>query len=133
MVDVMGENTPKAVSTRLGSKLAKIYKDRGLIDGLETPLKQMYTVLKANPVINKINENEYDISVKYSKKFCPIGGNYNPTNAEFFQNIICRPYTIGFLNEISPEFIYELEVKQCILNSNKRTCKYCLRKQLKKD
>ncbi len=127
MIEIGGENLPRAIATKLGSKLAQIYKARGLTDGFEVPLKEMYSVLKATPTMTKLDENLYRISVRHAKKFCPIGGTYNPDNVPIFQKNICIPYTMGFLNEISPNFKYEADVEECILSTNKRICQYCLK------
>ena len=127
MVSIGGENLPRSIATKLGSKLAQLYKARGLTDGIELPLKQMYTALKAQPTFNKLDENTYRISVKHPRKFCPIGGAYNPENVPIFQKNICIPYTMGFLNGLSSEFKYEAEIEECIIASNKRLCQYCLK------
>ena len=127
MMEIGGENLPRTIATKLGSKLAQIYKARGLADGFELPLRQMYIVLKAHPTITKLDDNTYKISVKHNRKFCPIGGNYNPDNVSIFQKSICIPYTMGFLNEISSDFKYEADIEECILASKKRICQYCLK------
>lgn len=128
MVEIGGENLPRSISTKSGTKLGKIYKERGLTDGLEVSIKQIYTVLGATPTITKIDEKTYDITIKHQQKWCPIGGAYNPSNAELFQQNICLPYTIGFLNEVSNgNFKFHIDIEQCILTNNKRICKYCLK------
>jgi hypothetical protein len=131
MIEIGGVNLPRAISTKLGAKLAQLYKERGLTDGFEIPLRQMYTVLKANPTISKIDENTYRVNVRHSRKFCEIGGMYNPGNAPIFQRNICIPYTLGFLTEFSSEFKYEVDVEECIIASNKRICQYCLKMKKK--
>ena len=77
MIEVGGENLPRAVSTKLGTKLGNILKERGFTE-LEPTLKQIYKVLGAKTTINKLDENTYDVKLKYSSKFCPIGGQKNP-------------------------------------------------------
>ncbi|MCK4282581.1 MAG: hypothetical protein KAX10_10720, partial [Candidatus Lokiarchaeota archaeon] len=47
MINLGGENLPRSISTRLGSKLAKIYKDRE-IESLEQALRELYEVLGAD-------------------------------------------------------------------------------------
>lgn len=132
MVQIGGSNLPKSISAHLGSNLAKIYKKMGktdIVDGL----KESYRALKGNAEINKINENTYEIVNKYNKKFCPIGGSYsNPKNAKTVQETICTPFTIGFLNELDPRFNYNGVVEECIVDSNKKTCRYTLNLEEKK-
>ena len=127
MIDIGGSNLPKAISTKSGSKLGKLYKERGLSLDLGIALKQIYSVLKAKPVIKQLNENTYEVILKYAKRFCPIGGSHNPSRAPIFQEIICIPYTRGFLNEIFPQFTFEAEIINCIPLNNKRTCHYILK------
>jgi hypothetical protein len=134
MADIGGENLPKSVSTKLGTKLGKIYKDRNPSANLETNLKQIYKVLKAKPKIRKINENKLGITVIHRKKFCPIGGNYQPERAEFVNNNICIPFTLGFLHELEPELTFEHDLKSCILsNNNSKTCYYTLKMEAKQN
>ena len=131
-IEIGGINLPRAISTKSGIKLGKLYKERGLTDGLEKSLTQIYTVLGAKPTIYKIDDDTLEIEVKHSRKLCPIGGAYNPSNAEIFQQNICLPYTIGFLSEITDNnFKFNIDIEQCILTSNKKTCKYCLKKKAK--
>jgi len=127
MVDVGGENLPRAISTKLGTKLGQVYEKKGLTDGFERALKQIYIALGAKPKITKVNEGDYEISVKHSNKWCPIGGDYSPKNAKLFQKNVCIPYTLGFLNQISPDK-FEIDIEQCILETNKSVCEYCLKK-----
>ena len=130
MIDIGGENLPKSISTSLGAKLGKILRERGLV-GVESSLKKIYTVLNAKTQIKSIDDNTLDITLKYSNKFCPIGGKFNPDKAELIQNTICIPYTAAILNSLNPEFIYESEILECILNSNNRHCRYKLIKEPK--
>lgn len=130
MIDIGGENLPKSISTSLGAKLGKMLRERGLI-GIESSLKKIYTVLNAKTKIKSIDDKTLDITLKYSKKFCPIGGKFNPDKAELIQNTICIPYTIAILNSFHPEFKYESEILECILNSNNRHCRYKLIKEPK--
>jgi len=89
MIEVGGENLPRTISTKLGSKLAKIYKSRGIND-IEMALEQMYKVMNGSPKIKKVDDNNFEVTLKYPKRFCPIGGKYNPrrtvnTNDVFFE------------------------------------------------
>lgn len=133
MIDIGGNNLPKAISTKSGSKLGKLYKERGLALDLGTALKQIYSALKAKPLIKKLNDNTYEVIIKYSKKFCPIGGAHNPSRAPIFQENICIPYTRGFLNEVFPQFTFKSEILSCILLNNQRTCHYILKIENKKN
>jgi len=127
MIDIGGENLPKSISTSLGARLGKMLKERGFI-GIESSLKKIYNVLNAKTKIKTLNDDPktLDITLKYSNKFCPIGGKVNPDKAELIQNTICIPYTIAILNSFDPEFKYESEILECILNSNNRHCRYKL-------
>ncbi len=127
MIDIGGNNLPKAISTKSGSKLGKLYKERGLSLDIGIALKQIYSVLKTKPVIKQLNENTYEIILKYPKKFCPIGGSYNPSRALIFQENICIPYTRGFLNEMFPQFTFEADIINCVPLNNQRTCHYILK------
>ncbi len=132
MIDVGGNNLPKAISTKSGAKLGMLYKKRGMPIDLVSALKQIYSVLKAKPIITKLNENTYEVVIKYPKKFCPIGGSHNPSRASMFQDNICIPYTKGFLNELFPQYTFEADIINCILLTNHRTCHYILKLQNKK-
>jgi len=125
MTELGGENLPKSISTRLGAKLAKIYKRKGISD-LESGLKHMYRVLNSSTKIIKKEDNNYELINKFKHKFCPIGGKYNPNAAPIVQERICRPYTMGFLNEMDPGFKYSIDNQGCILTSNKKICRYSL-------
>ena len=127
MIDIGGSNLPKAISVKSGSKLARFYKERGASLNLEDVLKQFYIGLKGKPTIKKLNDNNYDVCVKYSKKFCPIGGTYDPSRGTIFQENICIPYTRGFLSELFPQFTTEAEFLNCIPLNNKRTCHFILK------
>ena len=127
MIDIGGENLPKAISVKSGSKLGKFYKERGSLLDMEIVLKQFYTGLNGKPTIKKLNDNKYDVSVKFSKKFCPIGGRYNPSRGSLFQENICIPYMRGFLSEIFPQFTTEADFLNCIPLNNQRTCHYILK------
>ena len=127
MIDIGGNNLPKAISTKSGSKLGKLYKERGLSLDIGIALKQIYSVLKVKPVIKQLNENTYEVILKYAKKFCPIGGSNNPTRASMFQENICIPYTRGFLNEVFSQFTFEADIINCIPLNNQRTCHYILK------
>ncbi|MBD3214303.1 MAG: hypothetical protein GF311_16960 [Candidatus Lokiarchaeota archaeon] len=125
MIDIGGENLPKSISSRLGAKLAKLYKERGITD-IYKGLKISYEILKAIPSITDIDESTIEVKIQYPEKYCPIGGEKSPDKAEMIQEHICKPYTIGFLNELNPNLHYEGNVKQCILNNDKTYCKYYL-------
>jgi len=126
MIDIGGENLPKTISTRLGGKLAKIYQKMGITDVIEG-LRESYRAIKGNPEITKIDDHTYEVRNKYLRKFCPIGGHpQNSNQAEIVQNCVCQPFTIGFLSALDPSFKYEGEVKECILASNKKVCRYIL-------
>ncbi|MBA7500989.1 hypothetical protein ES705_03454 [subsurface metagenome] len=126
MIEVGGENLPRAVSTKLGAKLAALYKEKG-INNLTTALETAYKALGASTSIKKIDENTYLIQLKHSKKFCPIGGKRNPTSAKTIQDSICFPYTRSFLTSLFPEFQFETEIKECIVDNSNSHCKYKLK------
>ncbi|UCD02168.1 MAG: hypothetical protein JSV23_03900 [Promethearchaeota archaeon] len=130
MIDVGGINLPKSISVSLGAKLGKLLRERGF-SGLENSLKKIYNVLNAKTHIKAIDDKTLDITLKYSKKFCPIGGKFNPDKADLIQNTICIPYTASILNSSHPEFKYNPEILDCILSSNNRYCRYRLTKEPK--
>ncbi|MHA1294719.1 MAG: hypothetical protein ACTSQJ_18940 [Promethearchaeota archaeon] len=132
MVDIGGENLPRTISTKLGMKLGKIYKERGLNTDFEKALSQIYIVIKGSPTITKIDDKTYEVNVKHSKRFCPIGGYPNKERAKLFQRNICIPYTLGFINEITSGYTAVLELKGCIVESHSKSCNYIL-KLTKKD
>ena len=125
MISLGGENLPRSISTRLGGNLAKVYKSRG-ITNLEAALSKMYEVLGAEPKIKKVNEYEYNVKVKHSSEFCPIGGASNPSRGSKFIEIICIPYTIAFLKKFEQKYDYQIELKECILRHGGRICEYNL-------
>ncbi len=127
MIDVGGDNLPKAISSKLGSKLGKFYKGKKSTFEINLVLNQMYLALNAKPLIKKLDDDNYEVIVKYSKKFCPIGGPYNPSHASIFQNNICIPYVRGFLNELFPQFTFGEEILNCIPLNGKKTCHYILK------
>lgn len=133
MIDIGGNNLPKAISTKSGSKLGKLYKKRVLTLDISVALKQIYSVLRGKTLINKLNDDTYEVIIRYSKKFCPIGGAHNPSRASIFQENICIPYTRGFLNELFPQFTFESEILNCIPLNNQRTCHYILKIKNKKN
>ena len=132
MIDVGGSNLPKTISSSLGAKLGKLYKERG-ITGIENSLKQSYKVLNASPNIQKINDNTYKVTLRYKRRFCPIGGKHYPEKADLMQESLCKPYTSGFLNEIDPNFKYTGKILECNLKSNKGICTYILTLEEKED
>jgi len=133
MIDLGGENLPRAISTKLGAKLGTLYKERGINQNIETALNRSYKVLGANPSIKKIDEHTYDITIKHRNKFCPIGGKTNPPQAKIIQENICYPYTRSFLTKLFPEFQFEAEIKQCIVANNSKYCRYILQLQEKEN
>jgi len=126
MKEIGGENLPRAVSTKLGAKLAALYKEKGISD-LTTALETAYKALGASTLIKKIEENTYLIKLKHSKKFCPIGGKSNPTSAKTIQDSICFPYTRSFLTSLFPESQFETEIKECIVDNSNSHCTYKLK------
>ena len=114
MIDVGGSNLPKAISTKSGAKLGKIYKEKGFISKIENALKQIYIALKAKPIVKKLNDNQYEVIVKYPKDFCSIGGSNHSSRTKIFRESICIPYTKGFLNEIFPQYKFEADIINCI-------------------
>jgi len=131
MIDIGGENLPKAISTKSGSKLGKMYKGRGLPLDIGAALKQIYIALNGKPVIKQLDENRYEVIVKYAKKFCPIGGSNNPSRASIFQENICIPYTRGFLNEIFPQFTFGEDILNCVPLNNQKICHFILKIKIK--
>lgn len=132
MIDIGGANLPKSIASSLGAKLGKIYKNKGII-GIENGLKQIYKALNATSKILKIDEKTYKVTVKYKKKFCPIGGEYNPERGNLVHQSVCNPYTLGFLNGIDPSFKYVGELLECNLKSNRGICEYTLKLEEKED
>jgi hypothetical protein len=127
IIDVGGENLPKAISTKSGAKLGKIYRKRGGVLDIQSALKQIYTVLGAKPVIQKINDKTYEIILKYPKKFCPIGGGPKNSQSRIFQESVCIPYTKGFLNELFPRYNFESDILNCIPLDHHKNCHYILK------
>ncbi|MFX1327499.1 MAG: hypothetical protein ACFE91_05070 [Promethearchaeota archaeon] len=126
MIDIGGENLPKSISTSLGAKLGKILKSRGITE-LQSGLKKIYNVLNAKTTIKHLDDNNLEVSLKYSKRFCPIGGKHNSERAKLIQKTICIPYTTAIMVSLDPDYNYSLEISNCILESNGRQCKYKLR------
>ncbi len=126
MIDVGGINLPKSISVSLGAKLGKILKERG-ISSLEGSLQKIYSVLNAKTKINSIDNNTREITLKFRSNFCPLGGKHNPDRAELIQKTICIPYTKAILNSLDPDTKYKIELMDCILKSNNKSCQYILR------
>lgn len=126
MIDIGGENLPKSISTSLGAKLGKILKSRGIAE-VQSGLKKIYNVLNAKTTIKSLDDNNLDVSLKYSKKFCPIGGKHNSERAKLIQETICIPYTTAILTSLNSDYTYKLEINECILKSNNKQCKYRLK------
>lgn len=127
LADIGGDNLPRAVSTKLGIKLGKLFKDRDPASNLSTNLRKIYKALNARPKIEKLNDTTYDVQVKHQKRFCPIGGHYNPGRANFVNISICIPYTLGFLHELEPDLKFEADIKNCIISTHTRICHYTLK------
>ncbi len=132
MIDIGGPNLPKSISASLGAKLGKLLKERG-VSGIENSLKKIYNVLNAKTKIKSIGDNILEITLKYSKRFCPIGGKVNPERAEVIQSTICIPYTLAILNSLDSDLKYNVEIQDCILKSNNRICQYRLTIEEKKN
>ena len=130
MIDIGGVNLPKSISSSLGAKLGKILKTRSPIS-LENSLMKIYNVFNAKTKINTIDDNTLEISLRYKKAFCPIGGKYNPDRVDITQKSICIPYTNSILNTSHPEFKYNAEILDCILNTDNKICRYRLKKEPK--
>lgn len=131
MVDVGGINLPKAIATKTGSRLGRLYKERGWVGDIESALKHSYKAIRGKPKIIKNGENIYEIFLKYSKRFCPIGGSYHPSNASLFQENVCIPYTRAFLSEMFSQFKFDVEILSCILKTNHKSCSYVLKVEKK--
>lgn len=130
MIDIGGVNLPKSISSSLGANLGKILKTRNPMS-LENSLKKIYNVLNAKTKINTIDDNTLEISLRYKKAFCPIGGKYNPDRVDITQKAICIPYTVAILNNSHPDFKYNVEIIDCILQTGNRICRYRLNKEPK--
>ncbi|MHA1146672.1 MAG: hypothetical protein ACTSR8_00320 [Promethearchaeota archaeon] len=131
MVDVGGPNLPKTISSRLGGKLGKIYKSRGVVT-IKEGLEKSYKAIQGNTKIIERDENTLEVNTTYLRNFCPIGGGTSPQKAEIIQKSICTPFTMGFLNEIDSNFRYEGLIEECIVKSGGNACKYLLKKEKKK-
>lgn len=131
MVDVGGPNLPKTISSRLGGKLGKIYKSRGVVT-IEDGLNKSYKAIQGKTEIIERDENTLEVNTKYLKAFCPIGGAPSPEKAEIIQKSICTPFTIGFLTEIDPTYRYEGIIEECIVKTGGNICRYLLKKEEKK-
>jgi hypothetical protein len=132
MIEVGGENLPKTISARLGAKLARIYKKMG-INEIEDGLSQSYKVMNARSKFYQVDENTIEVRIKHKKKFCPIGGKYKPEGADLIQDSICKPYTLGFLNELNPDFKFNGFIKRCIAKDRGKICRYVVKKEPRKD
>ncbi|TFG01811.1 MAG: hypothetical protein EU542_06300 [Promethearchaeota archaeon] len=125
MISLGGENLPKSISAGLGANLAKIYRNKG-INNITNGLKESYSVLGAKMNIKKLDTNEFEITINHKNNFCPIGGKYDPENAEFIQKSICIPFTSGFLNSLDPDYKFDGHIENCILTNNESYCRYHL-------
>ncbi|MHA1805716.1 MAG: hypothetical protein ACTSU4_14465 [Promethearchaeota archaeon] len=121
-----GTNLPATASSLLGSRLARLYKQKGII-GFINGLKKSYEVLGATVNVQEREPNLFEFSMEYPDNFCPIGGHYNPEKAELVQKSICTPFTEGFLKEMDPTFKYSGDIEECILKTNQNKCKYILK------
>ena len=124
MIQIGGANLPKTVSSRLGTKLAQVYKEKGIVS-ITDALKESYEAIKGWTSVDR-EDDSIQVSIKFLKKTCPLGGKYDPDKAGLIQDSICVPYMEAFLKEIDPENEYEEEIEQCIVADNKRTCRYIL-------
>ncbi|MHA1146671.1 MAG: hypothetical protein ACTSR8_00315 [Promethearchaeota archaeon] len=128
IIEIGGQNLPRSISTKLGTKLGKIYKKKGLTGGLERSLERIYAVLGVKADIERVDKEAFIITIKHKHNWCPIGGAYNPSNAGLFQYNICLPYTVGFLTEISDnKSNFHIDIEHCILSNSKNECRYCLK------
>ena len=126
MIDIGGENLPKTISTKLGFKLGKIYKERG-ISNLESGLLRSFKVLNGKLEITKKNQKEFEINIKYKGRgFCQIGVISDHEKAKLIQESICIPFYIGFLNGLCPKFKYSIRISNCILISKKNFCRFTI-------
>ena len=131
MIDVGGANLPKSISVSLGAKLGKFLRTQG-DEGIEDSLRKIYNVLKAKVRIVADDDDTLDIFLKYSRRFCPIGGKLNPERAKVIQDIICVPYTSSILHSLRTDLKFQVEIMDCILNSNEKTCHINLKIEEKK-
>ena len=127
MIDIGGPNLPKAVSTKLGSKLGKIYKNRE-INQVNNGIRKSFNVLGAKVKISEIDDDTYKVLAKYKHSFCPIGGKYKANKAEVTQKSLCIPYYLGFLNELDSERKHELESLNCIMKGNTKYCEFLIKR-----
>lgn len=125
MIDVGGENLPKSISMKLGAKLSTIYKERG-ITNLTSGLEKSFKVLKGKPKITQKDDNILEIEIKYSNRFCPIGGKHKSERANLFQQSICIPFYLGFVRNLCPEYNYNIDIEECILSANRNYCNFRL-------
>ena len=87
---------------------------------------EMYKVMNGKSKIFQVDDKTYEVTVKYPKNFCPVGGTLNRKVAELFQESICKPYTQGFLTSFNPEFKYIGDIHKCIIDDNNKFCQYTL-------
>ena len=126
MIDTGGEKFPKTISTRLGVKLAEVYRNKG-IDSLESAIAMLYRAFNAKCTMKKIDDSTYEITIKHRQKSCPIGGKVDPKLAKMIQESICYPYTKSFFQSLFPSYNFDGEVKRCILMEGNRYCSYILK------
>jgi len=130
MIDIGGVNLPKSISSSLGAKLGKILKTQNPMS-LENSLKKIYKVFNAKTKISTIDDDNLEVTLRYKKDFCPIGGKYNPDRVDLIQKSICIPYTTAILNTSHPEFKHSAEILDCILNTGHNICRYKMNKEPK--
>ena len=82
--------------------------------------------MRGKPKIFQVDDRTYEVTVRYPKNFCPVGGSKNPKIAALFQDSVCIPYTQGLLTSINPEFKYTGTIQKCILEDNNKFCHYTL-------
>lgn len=133
MIDIGGNNLPKAISSKSGAKLGKLYKEKNSVSDIESALRQIYIALQAKPIVKRLNDNLYEVTVKYNQNFCSIEGSNNSSRATIFQENICIPYTRGFLNELFPQYNFEAEILNCIPLNGQKTCQYMLKVSIRRN
>lgn len=136
MINIGGENLPKTISVQLGTKLAQVYKKKG-VEGIIEGLKKSYSAIQGETTINKVDETTIEVKIHHAGGFCPIGGDSDPKNAKVIQESVCIPFSQGFLSELNPKYKYEGIIHDCILDSDDDYCFYTLkleeRKNIKKE
>lgn len=128
LVEIGGFNLPCSISSRLGSKLGGIYKERG-ISNLQDGIIKSLKILNCSPTIVEKDSSTLEVKLEFPEDFCPIGGKNDPDKAKLIQKSICKPYTLGFVKEYRFHEMYDLEVKKCALEEEENICHYILTKE----